>query len=339
MTFWSGKTALVTGGCSFIGSHLVDALVARGAKVRIVDDLSSGTRENVQHHLDNGAVELRSEDLLAPGVAKRAVEGMEHVFHLAANHGGRGYIDLHQAACATNLALDGLMIRAAHQGGVQKFTFASSGCVYPEHLQHDPSEILYLTEDLVRPPYSADNLYGWAKLMCELTLRAYHQDYGFKCASLRYFTAYGERCLENHAVIAMIARAFVQQDPFIVWGTGEQIRNWTYVSDIVEGTILAAEKIDDGTAVNLGTMERTRVIDAARMILERTGVKSTLLPDPTKPTGPYNRVCDNSLTQRLLGWSPKVSFSVGLDRTIKWYFEANEKAQVAGDLERLLTER
>ncbi|MGH7593422.1 MAG: NAD-dependent epimerase/dehydratase family protein [Gemmatimonadales bacterium] len=339
MSYWHGKSVLVTGGCSFIGSHLVDTLVARGATVRIADDLSSGTRANVQHLLDRGAVEFFQVDLLVPGAADQAVAGMEHVFHLAANHGGRGYIDLHQAACATNLALDGLMIRAAHRAGAEKFTFASSGCVYPEHLQHDPAEVLYLTEALVRPPYAADNLYGWAKLMGELTLQAYHRDYGFKCASLRYFTAYGERCLENHAVIAMIARAFVKQDPFVVWGTGEQIRNWTYVSDIVEGTILAAEKIDDGTAVNLGTMERTRVIDAAREILRRTGVQSTLQPDPAKPTGPYNRVCDNALGKRLLGWEPQVSFSDGLDRTIRWYYDTKNAATVRADFDRLLIER
>ena len=339
MSYWKNKAVLVTGGCSFIGSHLVDALVARGASVRIADDLSSGTLGNVQHLLDQKVVEFFKTDLLSPGAAEKAVAGMEHVFHLAANHGGRGYIDLHQAACSTNLALDGLMIRAAHLGGVEKFTFASSGCVYPDHLQHDPSEVLYLKEDLVKPPYAADNLYGWAKLMCELTLQAYYRDYGFKCASLRYFTAYGERCLENHAVIAMIARAFVKQDPFIVWGTGEQIRNWTYVSDIVEGTILAAEKIDDGTAVNLGTMERTRVIDAAIEILRRTSVSSTLLPDPTKPTGPYNRVCDNALGKKLLGWEPQVSFSDGLDRTIRWYYETKNATTVRADFDRLLTER
>lgn len=339
MSFWKNKKVLVTGGCSFIGSHLVDALVARGATVRIVDDLSSGLRANAQHLLDGGNVDFIEADLLSPGVAERSVDGMHHVFHLAANHGGRGYIDLHQAACATNLALDGLMIRAAHRAGIEKFTFASSGCVYPEHLQHDPKEVLYLTEDLVAPPYDADNLYGWAKLMCELTLRAYHRDYGMKCASLRYFTAYGERCLENHAVIAMIARAFVKQDPFIVWGTGEQIRNWTYVSDIVEGTILAAERIDDGTAVNLGTMERTSVIGAAREILKRTGVDVRIQPDPTKPTGPYNRVCDNALAKRLLGWEPKVSFSEGLDRAIRWYYETKSAEKVRADFERLLTER
>jgi nucleoside-diphosphate-sugar epimerase len=305
----------------------------------VADDLSSGVLENIQHWTALDKVEFIRGDLLEPGIAERAVEGMSVVFHLAANHGGRGYIDLHQAACATNLALDGLVIRAAHRAGVAKFVFASSGCVYPEHLQHDPSQELYLTEDLVRPPYDADNLYGWAKLMCELTLQAYHRDYGFKCASLRYFTAYGERCLENHAVIAMIARAFVKQDPFVVWGTGEQIRNWTHVSDIVEGTILAAEKIDDGTAVNLGTMERTRVLDAATEILRRTGVSSRIETDPTKPTGPYNRVCDNSLARRLLGWEPTVSFSEGLDRTIKWYYDTKSNDEISRKLTHLLTER
>src|SRR4029077_14754047 len=191
---------------------------------------------------------------------------------------------------------------------------------YPNFLQNKPEEILYLKEEMVGPPYDADNLYGWAKLMAEMTLRAYCKEWGLKGASCRYFTVYGERGKEDHAVIAMIARAFVKQDPFVVWGTGEQIRNWTYVADIVEGTILAGEKIDDGTAINLGTMERTRVIDAARMVLEKTGVTAPLQPDPTKPTGPYNRVCDNSLGKRLLGWEPKVPFTEGLDRTIKWYY-------------------
>ena len=336
---WSGRRVLVTGGCSFIGSHLVDALVARGATVRVADDLSSGRRENIAHHLDAGAVELLEIDLLSLDAARRAVAGMDHVFHLAANHGGRGYIDLHQAACATNLALDGLVIRAAHDVGVGGFTFASSGCVYPTDLQCDPEELVYLQEDLVRPPYQADDLYGWAKLMAELTLKAYHQDHGFRCSSLRYFTVYGERCTENHAVIAMIARAFIKQDPYVVWGTGEQIRNWTYVGDIVEGTILAAERIDDATAVNLGTRERIRVLDAAREILRRTGYETDIKTDPTRPTGPYNRVADNSRARELLDWTPKVSFSEGLERTIRWYFASKDPAAVSANLEHLLTER
>src|SRR2546427_1335913 len=98
----------------------------------------------------------------------------------------------------------------------------------------------------------------------------------------------------------MIARAFVKQDPFQVWGTGEQIRNWTYVGDIVEGTILAAEHIVDGTAVNLGTMERIRVLDAVDMVTGHAGYTPHVELHPEMPTGPYNRVADNALARRLL---------------------------------------
>jgi nucleoside-diphosphate-sugar epimerase len=264
---------------------------------------------------------------------------MDTVFHLAADHGGRGYVDLHQAACASNLALDGMLFLACKNAGVGKVVFASSGCVYPNELQQDPSEMLYLTEEMVGPPYDADNMYGWAKLMGELTLRAYARDWGLKSASCRYFTVYGERGKEDHAVIAMIARAFVKQDPFEVWGTGEQIRNWTYVGDIVEGTILAGEKIDDGTAINLGTMERTRVIDAAREVLNYTEHRAEIRLRPDMPTGPINRVADNSLAKKLLGWEPQMKFMDGLHRTIDWYFATKDRADIKERLPLALVER
>ena len=336
---WKDRRVLVTGGASFIGSHLVDALADRGAAIRVVDDLSSGRLENISEHVSQGRVEFLRADLRDPGIAEQAADGMNIVFHLAADHGGRGYVDLHQAACATNLMFDGLVIQACHRARVDKVVYASSGCVYPNHLQSDPSEILYLTEDLVGPPYDADNMYGWAKLMGEMTLRAYCKDWGLKAASCRYFTVYGDRGHENHAVIAMIARAFLNQDPFDVWGNGEQIRNWTHVSDIVAGTILAAEKIDDGTALNLGTMERVRVIDAVREVLAYTGHSAQICFLPDKPTGPLNRVADNALAKRLLGWEPRVTFVEGLHRTVDWYFSAKKRSQVAADFSRRLTER
>ena len=339
MMNWKSKKVLVTGGASFIGSTLVDALVERGAKVRVVDNLSSGKLENLQAKIDAKTVEFLHRDLLEPGVADEAARDQQVVFHLAADHGGRGYVDLHQAACATNLALDGTLFHACHKAGVEKVVFASSGCVYPNFLQTDPREILYLTEDKVGPPYDADNLYGWAKLMSEMTLKAYYQDWGMKSASLRYFTVYGERGHENHAVIAMIARAFIGQDPFVVWGNGEQIRNWTHVSDIVSGTILAAEKIDDATAVNLGTRERTRVLDAVREAVRYAGYDPRLEFHPEMPTGPMNRVADNSLARRLLGWEPRVKFLDGLRKTADWYFSTHDRAQVREVLESLLTER
>ena len=337
---WSSKNVLVTGGCSFIGSHLTDELVECGARVRVVDNLSSGKLENIQAHLDAGRVEFIQGDLLEPVLAQRVVQGMDVVFHLAADHGGRGYVDLHQAACATNLTLDGMLFQACYKAGVEKMVYASSGCVYPNFLQTDPAEILYLTEDKVGPPYDADNMYGWAKLMGEMTLRSYYNDWGMKSVSCRYFTVYGHRGHENHAIIAMIARSFVNQNPFIVWGNGEQVRNWTHVSDIALGTILAAEKIDDATAINLGTMERTRVIDAVHEVLRYTGKEHLPIELHSEmPTGPMNRVADDSLARNLLGWKPRVKFMDGLRQTIDWYYSTKEPEKVATILGYALTER
>lgn len=336
---WKNTNVLVTGGASFIGSNLVNALIDRGAKIRVVDDLTSGRLENIQKHIDAGRVEFAQADLREPGVARKAVKDINIVFHLAAAHGGRGYVDLHQAEPATNLFLGGVIFWEARKAGVEKIVFASSGCVYPNHLQGDTEEELYLTEDLVKPPYDADNLYGWAKLMGELTLKAYHDEYGMKTASCRYFTVYGPQGVENHAVIAMIARAFIGQDPFEVWGDGTQVRNWTYIDDIVRGTILAAEKIDDGTAVNLGTMERIQVIDAVKLAMEYSGHKAEIKFLTDMPTGPLNRVADNSLAKKLLGWEPQVLFREGLKRTLDWYFATKNKEEVKQILEKSLIER
>ncbi|MBI3318512.1 MAG: NAD-dependent epimerase/dehydratase family protein [Candidatus Omnitrophica bacterium] len=336
---WKGRKVLVTGGASFIGSHLVDALVERGASVRVADDFSSGKKENLRPHLEAGLVELIRGDLKDSKTVKKAIRGSEIVFHLAAAHGGRGYVDLHQAACATNFLLDGLVFQACLQAKVKKVVYASSGCVYPNFLQADPKKILFLKEKMAGPPCDSDNMYGWAKLMGEMALRAYHKDWKMKSVSLRYFTVYGQRGHENHAVIAMIARAFIRQDPFVVWGNGNQIRNWTHVSDIVRGTLLAAEKVDDATAINLGTMERTRVIDAVREVLRHTGHKAKIELHPEMPTGPMNRVADNALARKLLGWKPKVRFMDGLRKTIDWYFSAKDPKLVRRTLEKRLTER
>jgi nucleoside-diphosphate-sugar epimerase len=267
------------------------------------------------------------------------MEDIRIVFHLAADHGGRGYVDLHQAGPASNFLLDGLVFWEGRRAGIEKIVFASSGCVYPGFLQTDAKKEVYLSEDLVKTPFDADNIYGWAKLMAELSLRAYCKEYDMKAASCRYFTVYGPRGLENHAVIAMIAKAFIGQDPFELWGDGNQVRNWTYIDDIVRGTILAAEKIEDGTAVNLGTTERVRVMDAAEKVLAYTGHRARIKILPDMPTGPINRVADNALAKGLLGWEPHVLFREGLERTIDWYFTTKNRDEVRKNLASMLTER
>ena len=336
---WNGYRVLVTGGASFIGSHLVDALVEKGARVTVVDDLSSGQLENLRTHLDAGQIQFTEADLRRQEAAEEAVADQQCVFHLAADHGGRGYIETHEAACAANLMLDGLVFDACLRGGVERVVYASSGCVYPSYLQADPDKVINLTEENVGPPFDSDGIYGWAKLMGEKVLAAYAKEHGLKTVSCRYFTAYGPRATENHAVMAMIARAFVEQDPFEVWGTGEQLRNWTYVSDIVAGTLAAAEHGSDGAAFNIGTMEGTRVIDAAKMVLERSQHSAAIVTRPDMPTGPYYRIADNAKLAELSGWKPETTFSEGLDRTMDWYFSTKSQEQIRAELPELLLER
>lgn len=336
---WKKKKVLVTGGASFIGSNLVDKLVDLVAEVRVVDDLSSGKKENIKNYLEKKSIDFIKSDLREPGVARKAVKGMDIVIHFAGDHGGRGYIDLHQAGPASNFLLDGLVFWEALKNGVEKVVFASSGCIYPKYLQNNINKKIFLTEDKAGPPYDADNIYGYAKLMAELTLKAYHDEYGLKTASCRFFTVYGPRGKEDHAVIAMIARAFVRQNPFEVWGNGKQVRNWTYVDDIVSGVILAAEKLDDGSAVNLGTTERIRVIDAVGEVLNYTGHKAEIKLLENMPTGPMNRVADNKLAKKLLGWEPKIKFIDGLHKTIDWYFSTKDRSEVKKKLTKMLTSR
>ncbi|MDP9295980.1 MAG: NAD-dependent epimerase/dehydratase family protein [Actinomycetota bacterium] len=337
---WSSKSVLVTGGASFIGSTLVGQLLDRGAKVRVADDFSSGVYSNISDEVERGDVELVRGDLRDREISDRAVRGTDVIFHLAADHGGRGYVDLHQYACSTNLGLDATLFAAALDAGVETITYASSGCIYPLYLQADLGQTLYLTEDMAGAPgYDPDGMYGLAKLAGELTLKALHDEYGMKTASCRYFTVYGPRGVENHAVIAMIARTFMRQDPFQVWGTGEQVRNWTYVDDIVAGTILAAEKIEDGTAVNLGTMERVRVLDAVEMVCKLAGYSPEIELQTDMPVGPLNRIADNSLARDLLGWEPPTNFEEGLKKTQEWYFSSKNVDEVRAIFDHMLTGR
>lgn len=336
---WNKKKVLITGGASFIGSHLVEALLKKGADILVVDDLSSGKLENIKKLVDKKNIEFIKSNLLDQKLTQKVTKNIDVVFHLAGAHGGRGYIDTHQAECASNFILDGLVFQACLKNKVEKVIFTSSGCVYPNFKQEDVRERLFLKEEMVGSPYDPDNIYGWAKLTAEMTLRAYSKEYGLKSVCCRYFTVFGERAKEDHAVIALIAKAFIHQNPYEVWGTGEQLRNWTHVSDIVQGTILAAEKIDDGRAINLGTKERIKVIEAVKEIFKYTNFYPEIKFLKNMPTGPYNRVADNNLAKKILGWEPKVKFIDGLHQTIDWYFVTKDKKEVKSLLKKKLMER
>jgi UDP-glucose 4-epimerase len=267
MGFWNGEHVLVTGGASFIGSHLVEDLVAAGANVRVADDFSSGEMTNLEAVAED--IETVDGNLKHYQFADQATKDIDTVFHLAADHGGRGYISNYPANCATNMALDNIVYEAAAKNGVERITFASSACTYPTDIQQERQR---LSEDMVsfdeRGGAYADEVYGWAKLMGERSLQAYHEQYGIDASSVRIFTAYGPRENETHAIVAFMAKALAEQDPFQIWGDGEQTRNFTYVKDITRALRLASENITDATPVNAGISRYVTMNEAVEIIFD-----------------------------------------------------------------------
>jgi len=337
---WHDVKCLVTGGAGFIGSHLVDKLIKLGANVTIVDNLSKGSLNNVfevwtKHNLEfnkkfNSRKLTASEhvfircDLEDKEQVREVVKGHEVVFHLAATIGGRGYIDTHPAECCQNFAINHNIIEEAYRAGVERIHYSSTACAYPTALQSEyNSKYLLREEDAFKDGWAnCDGEYGWAKFMGEMEVLAFHKQYGSKCSISRYVTAYGERENDTHAIIALIKKAVEKRDPYVVWGSGEQDRDFTYVSDIVDGTILAAEKITDGTSINLGTSKRYKIKEVARKILDLTNhTPKEITFDKSKPEGVMSRALDITRAKKMLGWEPKVNLETGLKKVIAWYKE------------------
>jgi UDP-glucose 4-epimerase len=252
------------------------------------------------------------------------LKGSEIVFHLAANIGGRGYIDTHPADCCEGYSINQNVIQASRVVGVDRVAFASSACVYPLDLQKSYKSQYLLKEykAFEKGWANADREYGWAKLMGEQILTAYHKQYGLKGVSTRYVTAYGPWENDTHAIIALIRRAVNKEDPYVIWGSGKQDRDFTYIEDIVSGTLAAAEKITDGSAVNIGTSKRYTMIEVTNMIFHIIGWKPKKITfDRSKPEGVKTRALDNRLARQRMGWKPAFPLQKGLEETIHWYNE------------------
>lgn len=361
---------VVTGGASFIGSHLVEKLVELNHEVTVIDNLSSGKLDNLLPVKDKYTFFMSDLRNVSMSNLSSVLREADVVFHLAADHGGRGYVELEQVACSNNFVIDNNILQACIKAKVPKVIFASSGCIYPMYMQNDVTKEIFLTESQASLiPYTGaagtewvenelrsddlkgliqpDGLYGLAKITMEMSLQAAYKEKGLNSVSCRFFTVYGPRAKENHAIISFIARCFIQAVPFTIWGDGTQIRNWTHVDDIVKGMILAMENssLQEGAhALNLGTMEKTTVIEAISHIVARSQIihqldyKPEFEFDTSKPTGPLNRVANNSKLLSLGGDEP-IPFTEGIKDTIDWYFSTKDQAYVKENLERLLVSR
>jgi UDP-glucose 4-epimerase len=337
---YAGRPVLVTGGASFIGSHLVETLVGIGASVTVADDLSSGREENLLAVRDR--IRFLQGDLRDEDFAREATRGSKVLFHLAAAHGGRGYIDTHPVECLNNMSLDHTVYAAAVPAGVERVVFASSACVYPTTLQADDEERFLLREDdagFDEPGQAfADGEYGWYKLMGELQLHAFHEQYGIDGIACRIFTAYGERENESHAVIALIAKAVARLDPYPVWGDGRQTRNFTYVGDTVAGLLLGGALLDGFEVINVGTPHHLTVNQLLELIFELEEWRPAEIDRQLdRPVGVRSRAADVTKAEKLLEWSPEYSVSEGVARTLEWYRGVATPERLAGLDELLMT--
>ena len=329
--FWKDTHVTVTGGASFIGSHLVDKLVSLGSNVSVIDNLSSGKKENLSKSWEK--IDFKKNDLeyIIKSELNDLFKDQEIVFHLAAVHGGRGFITKHPADVSSNVSIDHHVFEACMNTDVNNLVFASTACVYPTELQNEIGSDYKLKEEDSNPLkldgyMSADIEYGWGKLMSEMQMHAFRKQYGLKGCPVRFVTAYGPRENETHAIIALIYKAIEKMDPFEIWGDGKQERDFTYVEDIVNGSILAGEKIFDGTPINLGTGRKYTINEVVNMICEIIDWEPNNFKfDTSKPVGALSRALDNSAAKKLIGWEPEFTLKDGLKKTIEWYAQDHKQ--------------
>jgi nucleoside-diphosphate-sugar epimerase len=342
-SYYKHKNVIVTGGASFIGSNLVEILYTLGSKVTVIDDLSSGKLENIPS--DKGIVFIEG-DLRDRSFAFRIISDAQIVFHLAAVHGGRGFIETYKQEMLVNLAIDNNVFSAAVKSGVSIMIHASSACAYPINLQEVETNRHLLSENeasMDAPDKSfADGVYGWTKLIGEYQLQNHCSSDGMKGRSARIFTSYGEKENESHAAVALIAKAIMRADPYPIWGSGQQTRNFTHVADTALGLILLG--FDDSKKVfdvfNIGTSEHIKVIDFVESIFKQLNWRPKSFNfQLDKPTGVASRASDNSKIIERFDWAPKIGIDLGISRTLSWYLTISDRPKTLIELEKRLSSR
>lgn len=316
---FNGDYVLVTGGAGFLGSHLVERLLDEDCEVVIADDFSRGRIEHIEPYEDE--VELRPVDLTTEVGCRRATEGIDHVFHLAASVGGIHYIQRENVGGLTpSVLMNHHILEAARRNGVERFLFASSACIYRQ--QHD--DLNCFSEDQAIPanPHST---YGWAKILGEVGCRAYHEDTEMDCGMVRIFNAYGTR--ENldpessHVIPSLCRKAIEEPDggSIELFGDGSQERGFMNATDCAEGTVRALEHKTDGEAVNLGNgKEVVSINELAEIIIEISGKNLTIEHDTSKPTGTDKYAADTTLMEDSLDWHPEVPLEDGVREVYEW---------------------
>ena len=309
------RTSLVTGAGGFIGHHLTSFLRERGHRVRGVD------RAQPEYE-PTRADEFLRLDLRDADACRKAVDGVDEVFHLAADMGGIGYItSSHAQVARNNILIDANMLEAASVEGVDRYFYASSACIYPMYRQVEPDAPALREEDAY--PADAEPGYGWEKLWAEQLAQYYLEDQGLPVRIARFHNVYGPlgtydggREKAPAAICRKVALAR-DGDEIEVWGDGRQTRSFMYVDDCVEG-IYRLTRSEISRPMNLGSDELISVDGLVDLVAGIAGKTLEKRHDPAKPQGVRGRNSDNGALRSELGWAPSTSLRAGLEPTYRW---------------------
>jgi nucleoside-diphosphate-sugar epimerase len=314
-----GDRVLVTGGAGFIGSHIVGRLLSEGFEVRVLDNFSSGSRENLASVASE--VDVHDADLRNVAAVRSAVFGCRYVFHEAALGSVPRSVDDPGETIDVNIAGTTNLLVACRDEGIDRLVYASSSSVYGESAE------LRKRESARPDPLSP---YALSKLTAEQACGIFGRLYGFTAVSLRYFNVFGPRqdpSSQYAAVIPRFVTSLLDGRRPVIYGDGHQTRDFTFVENVVDANLLALRApkeraVDEGGGVfNASCGERISLVELAATLRERLGVDLEPVHAEARPGDILHSQASIDLAREFLGYEPRVGFAEGIDRTVSWYQE------------------
>ena len=305
---------LVTGGAGFIGSHLTEALLQEGHRVRVLDDFSTGKRENLIFNKEYPSLEIIEGDIRHLAICQKAMKDIEHVFHQAALPSVQRSVEDPLGSNAVNGGGTLNILFAAREETVKRVIYASSSSVYGD------TPTLPKHEEMLSHPLSP---YALQKYIGEQYCRLFYQLYGLETVSLRYFNIFGPKQDPNSiysAVIPKFIDALLQGSPPVIFGDGEQSRDFTYIGNVVQANLLAmsAEHLH-GEAINIACAERTSLNQLVNVLRKILGSKLSPVYEEPRKGDVRHSLADIRKGKELLNYEPKVGVELGLKKTVEFF--------------------